>query len=320
MADVIIQQTKPVIVDENWPPKIEEPVQSDRTNFFPPAPQPVIRSDAPIILGLTEVIREESDKTPVTVGSTESRFTANLQPVSNDSSAGKIYGEGPTQTRVNLPKPPNPIAGNMEVQMVANPGPISNDPGRTIMSSPGSNHSPNTPLVDPSDNQNRKNTVTNEETRFTYAPQHSAAQGDTFVPIPPWQSQSDPRTDGVLRHVTAGNKDVHFVPGPPAQLNVEHATTFGGGGDPTKAPGQDDTKFAGISGPSTMNIGSNDTVLVPSGDITRQANEDDRVLTPNVGAVGNHETLRGSSGGASVGNGNQEVGFGGKNKPKNVKG
>jgi len=347
MADVFIRQTKPVIVDENWPPKSETPVENEGLRFFPPAPQPIVRNDAPIILGqqantdpasvvhpdatvllgltpLPALPRRDDLRPPVTVGSTETRFTANAAPVSNESRAGTIYGEGPTQRHVNLPKPPTPV-GNTEVHMTHTPGaPISNNADVAIMRSPASDASdasrasllpPNTQLEMPEFIQGITNAaVNNEKPHFTFSPQPIATQSDTVIQAShPVHPSPD---NGVLNNITAGNKDVHIVPGRPAQLNIGESPTFGGGGDLTKEPGQDDRNFAGRH---TMNVGAGETYIAASGDNTRVAGEEDKVLTPNVGAVGNQETLTGSTGGPSVDSG-REVGLGGKGKPKNVRG
>lgn len=354
MADVFIRQTKPVIVDENWPPKSETPIENEGLRFFPPAPQPIIRNDAPIILGqhmptdpsgnsatdpnstvhpdatillgLAPLPQREDSRPPVTVGSTETRFTANAAPVSNESVAGKIYGEGPAQRHVNLPKPPNPV-GNTEVHMTHTPGaPISNNSDQAIMRSPASDASdaardsllpPNAQLV-PEFIQGITNAaINNEKAHFTFTPQPLPPQSDTVIQSSLFShNQQNQNQNGVLQNVTVGNKDVHFVPGRPAQVNTGENTTFGGGGDPTKEPGQDDRSFAGRH---TMNVGAGETYIAASGDNTRIAGEEDKVLTPNVGAVGNQETLTGSTGGPSVDSG-REVGLGGKGKPKNVRG
>lgn len=358
MADVFIRQTKPVIVDENWPPRSETPVDSEATTFFPPAPQPILRSgapiilghpvhvdpvdpasivypDAPILLGLASLPLREDIRSPVNVGSTDRRFTSNFEPVSNERHAGHIYGEGPTQPHVNLPKPPNPV-GNTEVKMTASGAPISNNSDVSIMRSPASELTPSDAI--PFDTQLEKSefiqgitnaAINNEKPQFTYSPQPFLPQGDTVIQSgknassnqqSPGQQQSPAPQQGgsgVLNSITVGNKDVHFVPGIPTQINVGESPTIGGGGDITKEPGQDDRNFAGRH---TMSVGSGETYLTASGDNTRTAGDNDKILTPNVGAVGNQETLMGSTGGAGIGIGDREVGMGGKGKPKNVRG
>ena len=314
MADVFIRQTKPSIVDENWPPKIEAPVQSDRVEFFPPAPQPLVRSDAPIIFGLAQTELPEDNRTPVSVGSTETRFATSYEPISNERGSGTIFGTGPTQHSVNLPPPPLPI-GNTEVQMTPNPsGALGNDPTRSIMYAPASNYNEQAQQSHPLQPRVAAQApINNEGAQFTFSPQPIAFQGDSFVPN--LGTKREQESQGVLDNITVGNKDVQFVQGRHAHAGTSD-TTFGGGGDTTKPAGQEDKSFAGLS---TLNVGSSDTYLAPSGDTTKDANSSDRTMSPSVGNIGNQESNNGSVG-DPTGYGDREVGLGGKNQPKNVKG
>lgn len=318
MAEVYISQTRPAVINEETrAPRPTEPVKVDEPQRFVPAPAPILNADAAVIMRLPEP--PPGAPQPISIGSAEATFTPTQQPVSNDRGPGVIYGEGPIETRVNLPPPPAPIAGNLEVRFVPGPAPVENrdtvfQNSRTAPAQPAL-HQPILPLAAPPPVQVPQAPSARVAAPAPGSPMYNT--GDTYIPGPPEHRGGGdaPRADVI----NVGNSDVQILPGGP-QMNANTDRTFGGGGDPTKQINQEDVRFSAQSGP--VNVGTSDVFTAPSAPQTHVPNAEDRSFAPAAQNIGNQESVTGAKGDptSNFDHGVARIGEWGTGKPKNVKG
>lgn len=320
MAEVFIAQTRPEIED-NTPRKPTDPIRMDQPQIFVPAPPPILNSDAAVIMGIE---RQQGPvygaPAPVSIGSGDAVFTATFQPVSNQVGAGTIYGEGPTERRVNLPPPPSPIATNQEVTFTPGPAPISNSDTAINSSQSGPPLPPVERSLFPSHQGASISSPSHNENPAQFLPGLSNGamyyDGDTFIPQPPTPGGPEPIKSDTLN---VGGGDVQFLAGG-APLNVNGAVTFGGGGDTTKQAGTEDVSFLGMSAP--VSIGGTEVFSAPSQNIDHTPGQSDIQFAPSADLVGNQEAITGAVGEptANLDHGSPRIGEWGLGKPKNVKG
>lgn len=274
------------------------------------APQPIVNGEAATIF--REPHPEKANE-PVSIGNRDVNIAASFQPVSNEVGAGTIYGDGPRQPRVNLPPPPNPISTNLEVKFVPAPQPIQNNAEKSIMYGPLSSLIP-IPDGEPRPPESNKNTVRNESMQFTHAP-GPLYTSDTFIPPPPTAAtlQTPPRSDVM----NVGGGDVQILPGHSQTMNVIGDVSFGGGGDPTKAPRSEEISY---SGKSAFAVGSGEVYTTPSGDTTREANSEDRTFAKSGETIGNHEAITGAKGEPTANLDHFDPAMGAQGAPKNIRG
>lgn len=332
MAEVFIAQTRPEIIDENWPPKPAEPFRSDAPKDFVPAPQPISNSDSAVIAHGPPPLPQQPGAPaplPISIGSVESYATPNHGPISNERGAGTIMGEPPPWASLrhnNMPPPPAPISTNLEVRFTPGPAPVENNPNRHIAHAPPridglpppAHQVPHTPTPAPQGGE--------PEFIRTGQPGVAPAQlgatlqvnHDSYVPPPPtFSSAPVPRPAGGV--INVGGGDVQILPGTtPPVANSD--TTIGGGGWMHRHARQEEVSIAGQGAQSPLNIGSSDVQMAPSGDTTRQAGVEDKTFAGAAGMLGNQEAFAGAQGEPIANKDLQDMSFGGVGKPKNVKG
>lgn len=271
-----------------------DPLRSDAPSFFPPTGNPVRNSDSAQIYHAAEK----------PISNTESAFFPNAQPVSNDrDSVIHVFGAPSQQTADSLSS-----IGSRDVTFSPAPAPVSNDSERTILGNGQLAHTKDTFAP-----------ANNERQDFIPAPQPMSYDGLAFValhaPASPFQTHPAP-SQGT---VNVGGTDVQFLPGSAIRgaLNVTGDTTLGGGGDMTKLPRADEIAYLGQN---MQHMSSAETYLAPSGNVTKIAGADDVTMAPNADNIGNQESTTGAIGDPAFGRDAKEIGFGGKGRPKNVKG
>jgi hypothetical protein len=255
--------------------------------------------------------------------SSDVRFSPAPPPISNDPNR-TIMRHEPVPATPDIPYLPQHLSpGSLDVRFSPAPPPISNDSAVTILGGiPAQNlPSPFQPGV------------------------IHIGQGDVRI----LTAEAPPVSPGVIN---VGGGTVQILPGrhaaPPTALAGD--VFFGGGGDTTKqvrsdevsmggfsmpdqgsrdvymAPSGDMTKQAGMGdvlfgGKSPIHMGGADVQMAPSGDVQKVPNQDDTIMTLNIGAVGNQEAVIGATGGEPTANKDHtDVGFGGRGKPRNIKG
>lgn len=303
MAETYIALTKPETIDENWPPKIAEPVISGMTSYFPhAATNPVANSQE------VAVMRGHAHAIPGQVVSNEgARLAPSGAPVNNDHGAATIHREA---TPNGFATPMEPIQQSSDVSMHPGGQPMRND-GAAII------HHISAPLHVPEERKLPPGTVISNENNVSFAP--SAAPPQTAI-IPP------PSTPSPERHIakpvdaardsyapmnvngdvfmppaqnpqpvqhTVNNEGAQFyATGKPMYADTDH--TFGASGESNKVAGRDDVTFGGAGG--TMSVGSTDITQAASGDTTKAAGTADTIMTETKGMLGNHETQTGATG------------------------
>lgn len=324
MAEVYIPQgPPPPEKQEEQDDRPSEPVRIDQPQFFARSGgAPLINSDHAQIMGIPRPQRPEggqpSAPPPVNVGSAEAQFTPAFQPVSNEQNGpGVIYGEGPSQKRVNLPPPPPTVSTNLEVRFTPGRDPVANDPTASIQQSQSQ---PIMPPVMPMGHAQEAppNPVSNEPAAAVAPYQNGGVMytSDTYIASPPEQrgGGDQPKSDVI----NAGQGDVQILPSAPA-MHVNGDVSFGGGGDPTKQAGQEDVSFLGQG---VMNVGGTETFQAPSQNAERAAGEEDRTFALSKNNLSNNETYEGAKGEptANLDHGQARIGEWGTGRPKNVKG
>lgn len=303
MAETYIALTKPEIIDENWPPKIAEPVISGMTSYFPhAASDPVANSQE------VAVMRGHAHAIPGQVVSNESaNLTPNGAPVNNDHGPATIHHDAVSHRHA---QPMPPLQQTSDVSMHPGGQPMRNDgiaiihhiaaplaavearkipPGTVIsnennVSFSGSAAPPSTAIIPPPpvSSPERRIPPSVDAVRDSYAPMN--VTGDVFMPA----SQS-PQP---VQHTVNNEGAQFYATGKP--MNADNDRTFGASGESNKVAGRDDITFGGAGG--TMSVGGTDVTQAASGDTTKAAGTNDTIMTATHGMIGNHETQTGATG------------------------
>jgi len=321
MAEVYIPQGPPPAPEEQEG-RPSEPVHVDQPQFFARSGgTPLINSDHATIMGVARPQPPEEQPqqapAPVNIGSHDASFVPAFQPVSNEQGGpGVIYGDGPTERRVNLPPPPLPVSTNLEVKFTPGPQPIANDPTAAIQQSQTQPLAP--PVLPVPAQAQAPAPVSNEAAGAISAYQNGGVMNtsDTFIPQPPEQRGGGDQAPQSPLNV--GGDDVQILPSGPS-MHVSGDVSFGGGGDPTRQAGSEDVSFLGKG---TINIGGTETFQAPSQQQDKAPNAEDHTFAKSKDHLSNTETYEGAKGDptANLDHGLAKIGEWGTGRPKNVKG
>lgn len=329
MADVYIPQPAVPPKPEDKEARPSEPVRIDQPQYFARTGAPLINSGHASIMGVPRPQPPEGQEpapAPVNVGSADAHFVPAFQPVSNEQSGpGVIYGEGPTERRVNLPPPPVPVNTGADVRFTPGPQPVANDPTASIQSSRSQPVTPPVvissllPSVDAPAPKAAPAPVSNEAAGAIAPYQNGGIMntGDTYIASPPQQRGGGDQVANAPLNVGGG--DVQILPSAAPTMHVNGDVSFGGGGDPTKQAGTEDVSFLGKG---NLSIGSTETFQAPAHGQDKIPGEEDRTFAAAKDNIPNSETYEGAKGDptANLDHGQARIGEWGVGRPKNVKG
>lgn len=308
MAESYIALTRPEIIDESWPPKIDKPVNTEEVTYFPAAASnPVANSqEASIMSGHTP-----PDQPGRVVSNEPTKTTPSGAPVNNDHGPATIHQDAShAWTRPSTPAPTQ-----SDVQLHPGGLPMRNDGAAIIHHGPERLGLPREPVQVP---RPPSGTISNENnvSFVPSAPQPSSAfvppptefglmpigRPSTPVDVPadpyaPMNVNGDvflaPSHNGQGHPQTVHNEGTQFY-ATGQTMYADNDKTFGKSGESNKVAGRDDVTFGGAGG--TMSIGGTDVTQTASGDTTKTAGMDDTIMTETRGMIGNHETQTGAKG------------------------
>lgn len=287
MAETYVALTKPETIDDNWPPKIEEPITNDATSYFPKAAFDPVANSQEVAIAHSHV-----PNLPGRVVSNEpSRLAPNGAPVSNDRGHAVIMHRDVLPPWA-LPNDPKPIQADVSFQRGG--APMRNDGAATIHYGPVPLPVPQQATV----RTVRPGGIVSNENNVTFAPNAPQAP-PTNDPLPPADPFAPMNVSGDV--FVAPSRGAQNSDGGPQQfyasgatLNADNDRTFGRSGESHKVAGRDDVSFGGAGG--TMSVGSTDITQAASGDTTKAAGTSDTIMTATHGMIGNHETQTGATG------------------------
>lgn len=288
MAETYVALTKPETIDENWPPKIEKPVTSDATSYFPAAASDPVANSQEVAIAHGH----RPDQPGRIVSNEPSRLAPSGAPVSNDRGTAVImHRDAPPRIRQS-----DPVPIQQDVSMHPGGAPLRNDSAATI------HHGP---VALPAPHQEpqrvfRQGGVVSNENNVSFVPSAPHAKPLEDPRVNPTDPYAPMNLSGDV--FVAPSRGAHNSDGSPQQfyasgatLNADNDRTFGKSGESHKVAGRDDVTFGGAGG--TMSIGGTDITQAASGDTTQAAGSADKIMTPSgADFVGNHETQRGATG------------------------